>query len=98
MRSYPAPAMSGLPLRSVTNSQSQSGSVQGIQGFNFVTEMSNIRTTADAALFAEPTDLQKVEPDQIKQQVNLVFSAALAIFGQLMKSAQPPTATVTPTP
>lgn len=79
----------GLPLRSETVSQSQ-GNVQGISGISAVTEMSNIRTVADAALFNEPTDLQKVEPEQIRQQVNLVFSAALAIIGQMMKSAQPP--------
>lgn len=77
----------GLPLRSTTVSQSQNGSVQGIQGLNFVTEISNIRTVADAALFAEPTDMQKVAPEQIKQQVDAVFSAAAAILGQLMKGA-----------
>lgn len=86
----------GLPLRSTTVSQSQDGSVQGISGISAVTEMSNIRTVADAALFAEPTDLQKVEPEQIRQQVNLVFSAALAIIGQMMKSAQPTVPTATP--
>ncbi len=78
-----------LPLRSVTNSESQNGSVQGIKGLSFVTEMSNIRTTADAALFTEPTDYKQVEPEQIKAQVDMVFNAAVALFGQLMKSAQP---------
>ncbi|MCY7377502.1 MAG: hypothetical protein LH472_16210 [Pyrinomonadaceae bacterium] len=79
----------GLPLRSVTNSESQNGSVQGIKGLSFVTEMSDIKTTADASLFAEPTDLKKVAPEEIKSQVDMVFNAAAALIGQLMKSAQP---------
>jgi hypothetical protein len=78
-----------LPLRSVTNSESQNGSVQGVKGLSFVTEMSNIRTTADAALFAEPIDYKQVPPEQVKAQVDMLFKAAAALFGQLMKSAQP---------
>ena len=87
----------GLPLRSQTNSQSQNGNVQGVQGINVITEMSNIKTTADANLFAEPTDFQKVEPEVVQQQVNAVFQAAMLIVGQMMKSAQP-TVTTTKTP
>lgn len=79
----------GLPLRSITNSASQNGSVQGIRGLSFVTEMSDIKTTADASLFAEPTDLKKVAPEEIKAQVETVFSAAAALLGQLMNA--PPT-------
>ena len=78
----------GLPLRSSTSSQSQDSSIQGIQGVTFVTEMSNIRTAVEPSLFAEPTDLQKVEPEQIKQQIDAVFSVAMAFIGQMMKSAQ----------
>jgi len=78
-----------LPLRSVTNAQSQNGNVQGIQGVNLVTEINNIRTNADASLFAPPTDFARVEPEQIKQQVDMIFNAAAALIGQMMKSAQP---------
>lgn len=77
----------GLPLRSFTNSQAQ-GNAQGVKGVNLVTEMSNIKTTADPTLFAEPTDFAKVPPEQIRQQVDLLFSAALALVGQVMKNAQ----------
>jgi hypothetical protein len=91
-----------LPLRSETVSQSQGGNVQGVSGIRVGTEMSNITTTADASLFAEPTDYKKVEPEEVKQQVNLVFNAAAAIVGQLMRSAQPTTngtpASQSPTP
>lgn len=87
-----------LPLRSVINAQSQNGSVQGVQGLNVITEMSNIKTDVDPNLFAEPTDYAKVAPEVIKQQVNVLFSTALAIVGQLMKSAQPAASPVTTTP
>ena len=92
----------GLPLRSFTNSESQ-GNVQGVKGATLVTEMNNIRTTAEPALFAEPTDFAKVPPEQIRQQVDLFFSAATAIVTQMLKSAQtqqsapnPPTASPSP--
>jgi len=77
----------GLPLRSFTNSQSQ-GNVQGIKGASLVTEINNIRTTAEPTLFAEPTDFAKVPPEQIRQQVDLFFSAAMAVVTQMLKSAQ----------
>jgi hypothetical protein len=88
-----------LPLRSETVSQS-SGNVQGMNGIKIGTEMSNITTTADASLFAEPTDYKKVAPEEVKQQVNLVFNAAAAIIAQLMRSAQtsPNTAPKEPPP
>ncbi len=79
----------GLPLRSVTNLQSQNGGVQGVQGLSLVTEMSNIKTAVDAGLFAEPTDYKQVAPEEIKQQINVLFGAAAAIFGQMMKTGQP---------
>lgn len=93
----------GLPLRSFTNSESQ-GNVQGIKGASLVTEINNIRTTAEPTLFAEPTDFAKVPPEQIRQQVDLFFSAAMAVVTQMLKSAQTqqtapaasPTASTTP--
>ncbi len=78
----------GLPLRSETVSESQTGNVQGINGLRIVTELKNIRTESPTELFAEPTDFKKVEPEQIRQQVNTLFSAAVAIIGQLLKTAQ----------
>lgn len=81
-----------LPLRSVINAQSQNGNVQGVQGFNIVTEMSSIKTDVDQNLFAEPTGYEKVAPEVIKQQVNALFSVAMAFVGQMMKGAQQPNA------
>jgi hypothetical protein len=77
----------GLPLRSFTNAESQ-GNVQGVRGASLVTEINNIRTTADPALFAEPTDFAKVPPEQIRGQVDAFFSIATAFITQMMRSAQ----------
>jgi hypothetical protein len=88
----------GLPLRSETVSQSQSGgNVQGYKGFRVVTEMSDIKTTTEPALFNAPTDLQKVDAQQVRSQANLIFQAVAALIGQAMQSAQPPTVTNTNT-
>lgn len=89
----------GLPLLSETNTQSQ-GNVQGINGVRLVTELSNIKTTVVESLFAEPADYKQVEPAQIRQQVNQLFTVAMAVVGQLMKSAQPAATPMmtTPTP
>jgi hypothetical protein len=77
----------GLPLHSETSSTG-SGSYQGVQGVKFITEMTNIKTDVDAKLFAEPTDYAKVEPDQVKQQVDMVFKFASAFLEQIMRTAQ----------
>jgi len=80
----------GLPLRSETVAQSQTGgNVQGYKGLRFVTEMSDIKAATDPTTFAVPTDYAKVDAEQVKAQVNLIFGVAMQIFGQMMKSAQP---------
>lgn len=79
----------GLPLRSTIDLASQNGNVQGVKGLSVITEMTDLKMTADASLFKEPTDYKKVAPEEIKGQVNVIFSAAAALLGQLMNSAQP---------
>jgi hypothetical protein len=81
----------GLPLRTETVSQSQSGgNVQGVSGLRVVTEMTDINTTPDATMFNLPTDYQKIDPETVKAQVNLVFQAATALLGQMMNQAAAP--------
>lgn len=76
----------GLPLRSETVSQSQSGgNVQGFKGFRVVTEMSDIKTNPDPTLFNAPTDFQKVDAQQVRSQANLIFQAVAALIGQAMQ-------------
>lgn len=92
----------GLPLRSETVAQSQTGgNVQGYKGLRLVTEMSDIKTTTDAATFSLPPDYAKVEAEQIKAQVNLIFGVAMQLFGQMMNQQRPaasPATVITPTP
>lgn len=76
-----------LPLRSETTAASLSGGYQGIQGLRIVTDITNIQTNVDANLFAEPTDFAKVQPEQVKQQVDAIFSVAMTFLGQLLKTA-----------
>ena len=82
----------GLPLRTETVSQSQSGNVQGVNGVRVVTEMTDIKTTPDANLFNLPADIQKIDPETVKAQVNLVFQVAANVVGQLMQQPRPATA------
>lgn len=86
----------GLPLRS-ESVLAASGSVQGVKGLKLVTEMTNINTNVDAAQFAEPQGMSKVSPEQVKQQVDLVVRAALALAGQIMSSSSgAPASSATP--
>lgn len=80
----------GLPLRSETVSQSQTGgNVQGYKGLRIVTEMSDIKTTPNEGIFNLPSDYQKIDSEQVRAQVNLVFNTVAALIGQAMKQAQP---------
>ena len=87
----------GLPLRS-ESLLAASGNVQGVKNLKLVTEMSNIKTEVDASQFAEPQGMSKVAPEQVKQQVDLVLRAALALAGQLMSNSAsaPPSSSSTP--
>jgi hypothetical protein len=85
-----------LPVRSETVSQTQSGAnVQGVSGVRMVTEMTDIKTTPDANIFTLPTDYAKIDPEQVKAQANVLFQAAAAVIGQMVKQAQAPVASPT---
>ena len=90
----------GLPLRSETTSQA-SGSVKGYNAIRIVTEMSDITNDAPADLFTVPTNMQKIQPDQVRAQVNALFQALAAVIGQLVQQGQTmqqpsPTASASP--
>lgn len=79
-------AETGLPLRSETVSQSQSGgNVQGYKGLRIVTEMSDINMTPDPNMFMVPADYGKVDPEQVKAQVTLIFQAVASLIGQVVQ-------------
>lgn len=80
----------GLPIHSETVSQSTSGgSVQGYKGLRLVTEMTDIKNTADKATFDVPTNFQKIDAEQVKAQVNLIFQALSALIAQAAAQVQP---------
>jgi len=83
----------GLPLRSETVSQTQSGgNVQGYKSMRLVTEMTDIKNTPDSSLFNVPTDYAKIEPEQVRAQMNLLFQALSAIVGQMVQQQSQNTA------
>ena len=86
-----------LPVRSETVSQTESGAnVQGVSGVRMVTEMTDIKTTPDPNLFTLPTDYAKIDPEQVKAQANVIFSAIATVVGQMMKQAQAPAMSPSP--
>jgi hypothetical protein len=80
----------GLPLHSETTSQSQSGAnVQGYNGIRIITEITDIKSDTPTDMFEVPTDLQKIDSAQVRQQVDMVFSALAAFASQMMKQTMP---------
>lgn len=78
----------GLPLHSETVSNSLTGNVQGYNGLRIVTDMSDISTNISSDQFTLPNDFQKIDAEQVKAQVNLIFNTAALLLNQLLKSAQ----------
>ena len=88
----------GLPLHSETVSQSQSGgNVQGYSGAGVITEITDISTTVAPDLFAEPTGMQKVESEQLRAQVNMIFNSIGTMLAQMMNQGHT-AATPSPSP
>lgn len=78
----------GLPIRSETIAQSTGGNVQGYSGAKIIQEINNIQTEVDPKLFEVPQGYARIEPEQIKQQVNAVTQAVLFFAQQMMQNAQ----------
>ncbi len=80
----------GLPLRSETVSQTQTGAnVQGYKGLRLVTDMTDIKTSVEPTLFTLPTDYQKIDSEQVKAQTDMLFNAVTLLLGQALKQVQP---------
>ncbi|HEX8920312.1 MAG TPA: hypothetical protein VF766_02470 [Pyrinomonadaceae bacterium] len=89
----------GLPLHS-ESVVSSSGAVAGASTVKIVTEVSNIQTNVVPTTFDEPTGMSKVDPAQVRSQVEAVLKAAM-IFAQSMiqsSSAPPPPPPAAATP
>lgn len=88
----------GLPLHTETVSQSQGGNVGGVNGVRIVTEMTDIKTSPDPALFNLPTDYQKIDPETVRTQVNTIFNAVSMLIGQAMRQQQTANTNAMPSP
>lgn len=88
---------SGLPLHSEMISESQSGNVKDVTGLKIVTEMTDIKTDVDAALFEVPQGFGKVSDKQVRSSVDAVGRAVISIIGQIIQSANNSTPAASPT-
>jgi hypothetical protein len=87
----------GLPLRSESTVVA-SGNVAGANTVKVVTEMSNIQASVPAEMFNEPTGMNKVDPAQVRSQVEAVVKAALVFAQSMMQTSSAPTSTPMATP
>lgn len=84
-----------LPLRT-ESVVSSSANVGGASAVKIVTEMSNIQTNVPSTMFSEPTGMSKVDPAQVRAQVDAVLKAALFFVQNMMQSSGPSAPAATP--
>ena len=77
----------GLPLRSELFAET-SGDVKGVKGARIVAELRDISTTIDPTMFEVPAGLNKVTPEQVRQQIDALTSAASAVLKAIMSNMQ----------
>jgi len=94
----------GLPLRSELFAET-SGDVKGVKGAHILAEFRDISTTVDDSLFQIPAGMNKVSPEQVRQQINAVTSTLAAVVKAMMSNMQgsastsaSPATTFSPTP
>lgn len=75
----------GLPLRAELFTEA-SGNVQGVKGAKVVAEMRDINTTVDDALFQIPPGVNKVPPEQVRQQIDSFTATVTAIIRTLLSN------------
>lgn len=79
----------GLPLRSELFAET-SGDVKGVKGAHIVAEFRDISTTVDDSLFEVPAGMNKVTPEQVRQQINALTSTVGAILKAMLGNMQGP--------
>lgn len=78
----------GLPLRSETVTRAAAGNTgYRYNGLKVVTEITDLKAEASAENFVVPADFQKVDSQQVRAQVDMIFSSLSAVVTQLMKQA-----------
>lgn len=86
----------GLPVRTELTSQA-TGNVQGVQGLKAVVEMKDLNMNVDDSQFEVPSGYNKISQEEIRNQVNAVSKAALAIAGAFLNNMDATTTTNSPT-
>lgn len=91
----------GLPLRAEILAES-SGDVKGVKAARAVTEMRDIKTDIDPAMFQTPAGYEQVAPEKVRQQIAALTGAVEAIIRAMMAGASgagaSPSATASPKP
>lgn len=87
----------GLPLRAELFTEA-SGNVQGVKGARIVAEMRDISTTVDDSLFQVPEGLNKVPPEQVRQQIDAFTNTVAALVKALLTNMNAPAASTIPSP
>jgi len=86
----------GLPLRAELNAES-SGDVKGVKAARAIAEMSDIKTDVEPAMFQTPAGYDQVPPEKIRQQIDALTSAIMAVLKAMNAGASPsPTASTNP--
>ncbi|HEY6232578.1 MAG TPA: hypothetical protein VIW64_15045 [Pyrinomonadaceae bacterium] len=87
----------GLPLRAELYSEA-TGNVQGVKGARIVAEMRDISTTVDDTLFQVPEGLNKVPPEQVRQQIDAFTNTVAAVVKALLTNMNAPAAATISSP
>lgn len=77
----------GLPLRSEMSSEA-TGNVQGVKALKVVAVMRDISTDVDASQFDVPQGLNKVDPQQVRQQVDAFVAIAKVFLANMINAQQ----------
>ncbi|HEX8847237.1 MAG TPA: hypothetical protein VF791_21515 [Pyrinomonadaceae bacterium] len=78
-----------LPLHSEALINS-SGNVSGANSAKFVSELSDIQTTIPPNTFDEPTGMSKVDPAQVRGQLEIILKAAAIFMQNIMQNSSAP--------
>jgi len=76
----------GLPLHAEIDAES-SGDVKGVKAARVVAEMRDIKTDLDSSMFQTPADYAQVPPEKVKQQIDALAGAVMAILKGMMSNA-----------
>lgn len=89
----------GLPLRSELFAET-SGDVKGVKGAHIVAEFRDISTTVDDSMFEVPAGLNKVTPEQVRQQIDALTSTVGAVLKAMLSNMQTsaPSTSASPSP